>query len=244
MVREIKTIEEFKEVVDALSKICDKCDEEVKKEKERLDNQTNLIQNINNMKNLRFATAVAATVAALRSSPFSAYNITKELRKQVNDGSLSFIDKSPETIDGIGTYRVEHDEVRDIFHELIDNGVITGLEFRDTGTYLEYFETSPITPTPANNTCCQGTVTCAGQFVPTPTTTTVSVATPTATNNPLNQKIQDYIRGRVGQRVTMKEIQSRFKGVNKKCNEYGAIVAGLGFSVNTSGTPSTWYINA
>ena len=180
---------------------------------------------------IRFVTAIALAVEQLRSSSFSAFNVTKKLREQVNAGDIEFSDKSPESVDGQTTFRVDHEEVRSVLNELYNLKVVSGLQRRDNGRYLEYVPctSSPVTP-----------------VIPSPYLNIVTTSSPVPTPLPpdalLRQKIQDYLKGRRGQRVTMKEVQSRFKGVDKKCNQYGALIASMGIPVNTGGTPSAWFV--
>ena len=216
-------------------------------DKKDVDKSPSLIHNTGMcMNNLRFVTAVLVAVGDLRTAPFSVFNITTKLRKQVNDGELAFTDKTPETIDGVGTYRVDHQEVREVFNELRRSNVLTGLTSRDTGSYMEYANdtTAQVVPSPTTT----GMVTCAGQVVQPPInpraghTLLSVVAQPTALppDAALRQKVQDYLKGRSGQDVTMKEIQSRFKGVSKTCQDWGKLIADMGLPVNTQGTPSFW----
>jgi hypothetical protein len=201
-----------------------------------LDNLTNPNYNILMCKQVKFVTAVALAIQDIRSSPFSAFNVTQKLREWVNKGDVAFTDKSPEDVDGVTTYRIEHQEVRSTVHELINNGVVQGLDTRDTGRFIEYFESAPIqcvspTPTPQAPTNPR-----AGH------TPLVSVCQPSPlpADADLRQKLQDYLKGRAGQNVTMKEVQSRFKGVSKTCQEWAKLVANIGLPVNSSGTPSFW----
>lgn len=204
-----------------------------------VDNPPSLVQNTRMCAtNVRFVTAVALAVEALRSAPFSAHNVTTWLRTQVNAGDLSLIDKAKEDVDGADTYFINHDEVRNTLRELVENKVITDLTARDTGRYIEY----------SNAGRCNavaGAVTCAGQVVQPPFVQPPPVfvnAKPTALppDAALRQKLQDYLKGRMSQNVTMKEIQSRFKGVNKTCKEWAELVANIGLTVNSYGPVSTW----
>jgi len=53
-------------------------------------------------------------------------------------------------------------------------------------------------------------------------------------------KLRDYLKGRAGQRVSMKEIQSRFKGTTLTCKQWADLVANVGLSVDSRGPVSTW----
>lgn len=236
--------------------------------KKFLDNPPSPVQNTPMcMKNLRFVTAVIAAVGSLRSSPFSAFTITSKLRDEVNNGELSFIDKSSETVDGVGTYRVDHSEVRSVFRELLDNAVITGLKARQNPAgYLEYSnDTASVSPTqnqqpqPVPKPLAPTLPTFDTIFPPLPkgfaanakfvagnpdpnTCVGLPLDLKTALNqhyldNEFAQKVQEYLNGRKGVPVTMKEIQSRFKGIYKTCKQYADIVAGLGLPVQGGDVP-------
>lgn len=204
--------------------------------KKDVDNVPSLVQNTRMCKQARFVTAVLMTVGELRQSPFSAYNITKRLREQVNAGDLAITDKTPEDVDGVTSFRIDHNEVKDVFQELLHHNVVTGLTSRDAGQYIEYSDSQPTATAPQQKQTARqllGIATCVG--VP------VQATTP---NDPLKQKTKDYLIGRRGQAVTMKEVQSRFKGVNKTCKEWADLISGIGLVVNSYGTstPSTWVV--
>lgn len=205
-----------------------------------VDNPPSLDNNTSMCKQARFVTAVLMTIGELRQSPFSAYNITKRLREQVNAGDLAISDKTPENVDGQTSFRIDHNEVKDVFRELIHHGVVTGLTSRGAGAYIEY--SNDVTPQIVASPTASVAVTCAGQVVPPPFTppAPVFVNAKQTIDAALRQKLQDYLTGRIGQPVTMKEIQSRFKGVYKTCQEWGKIVSDMGLTVDTTGTPSVW----
>lgn len=193
-----------------------------------VDKPASLTQNNPMCMNIHFVTAVALAIEGLKSSaPFSAFSVTQKLRQQVNGGEIAFTDKTPEDVDGTNTYRVDHEEVRSVVNELYNLKVVTGLQRKDNGRWLEYYPVGNPVPAPVPVQAVTPTPT------PQPTALPVDAA--------LRQKIQDYLVGRKGQKVTMKEVQSRFKGVTKQCNEFGALIASMGITVNTSGTPSKWF---
>lgn len=203
-----------------------------------LDSEPSLVQNINMCaKNIRFVTAVLLAVGELRKSPFSIHGITKKLRDEVNTGDLTISDKTIETVDGASTYRINHDEVKDVFRELYTQGILQNLTERDTGRYIEYSD-SQVQAT------FSPTVTCAGQVVPAPVTTGKVTQPLVVASSTIEDKLRAYLRGRSGQSVTMKEIQSRFKGVNRTCQDYAQILIGLGWTVKSNGPGiSQHYVN-
>jgi hypothetical protein len=193
-------------------------------------------------KQIRFVTAVALAVSELRKSPFSVFNVTERLRDQVNSGDVAFLDKPTAVFNGATTYAVEHTEVKEVFQELMRAQIIKDLSVRNAGNYLEYSEGQPSSPVA---TTVQPTT-----LFPNPAALVAKIFQPaparsvsTALGNSFDNKVRDYLNNRRGQTVTMKEIQSRFKGVSKTCKEYSDIVANLGFSVDTKGTPSYWTVN-
>lgn len=191
---------------------------------------------------LRFVTAVCVAVQELRSRPFSAYDVTKLMRSRVNDGSWAFSDRTKEPVDGQDTFMVSHDEVRDVFRELRHFNVIVGLQQDYSKTYVEYSDnkdtTAPATPDGL-------TLAPVLSFVPRPANC--------APDFP--QKVEAYLTARrasdIGllstggsmNPVSMKQIQSRFKGCHCSCKTYAEIVAHLGHPVDTQGNnPSKWTV--
>jgi len=212
-------------------KICPGC------EQKNVDKDASLTENKSMcMTNVRFVTAVALAVQHLRAiAPFSAHNITTYLRDKVNCGELTFIDKSTEDVNGQTTYRIDHGEVRDVFRELLHNQLVTGLRSRNAGGYMEYVEKQDaaqpaafVQPPPA--------FVAANQSTSTITTTSVG-------NNDLHQKIREYLKGRHGN-VTLKEIQSRFKGRTETCQDYATVLGQMGITLYKAGALSKWYVIA
>lgn len=182
-------------------------------------------------KSVRFVTAVLLAVGELRSSPFSAYSITRKLRDDVNSLALSFLDKSPETVDGIGTFRVVHEEVKDVFRELLSQSIITGLDVQNRGGYLEY----------SNSTNTQSVAVPIAQLTK-PSVAPLTQVSNVNVNTDLQQKLMAYLSNRKGQAITMKEIQSRFKGTYLTCNDYAKTLISRGLKVHNQGPPSRWTV--
>lgn len=223
-----------------------------------LDKPTNLKYNTNMCdSNIHFVTAVLLTVGELRKNPFSIYQVTKRLREQVNQGELSFVDREVEDVEGNQTYRVDHVEVRSVFRELMDNNILTGLSSRDAGPYMEYYDTVNVDASPlpkgvvdASGPCCcavapqastQSLINCAGQVTSSQTQKAVVVM---SDDIQLRVKLIDYLRGKSGKGiVNMKQIQSRFKNVDKTCREWGEYLLNIGLSLNKhQNTPSNWFL--
>ena len=181
-----------------------------------------------NSKKLYFITAVLLTVQEVRSeqATFSVHDITKKLRDTVNRGLVELVDKSPIRVDGIlnWTYDIDHQEMRQAFRELLREGLIRDLSWRDNGTYVEY--TNTIVPCEAHeDQRSTETVTCSGQI-----RQTAALPAQLPTDWELRDKIYAYLKHRHDY-VTMKELQSRFKGIYKTRKEYSELVADMGFAV-------------
>lgn len=92
---------------------------------------------------------VSELVAAQKT--FSAYEVTKQLRELAKDGKVS-IDKN-ETgsvwVTGVEVPKIVHDDIRDIVHDLFNNGKLSGYDRQHNGTYFEYqVATAPVAVTP------------------------------------------------------------------------------------------------
>jgi hypothetical protein len=176
------------------------------------------------MKNILFTTAVLLAVGELRQSgSFSYFDVTKKLRDQVNQGQVAFSDRDLEDVDGVSTYRVDHNEVKTIFNDLWENDVIVNLDKSYTGRYWQFSNTTTSVASAPNNAVA--------------TSTSVTAAVRNPTQDPLSQQIVNYLRSRVGQPTTMKQIQSRCKGVNKTCGDYANLVIKLGYIVSNAHLP-------
>jgi hypothetical protein len=191
-----------------------------------LDNQTKKEHNTIMCMNIRFVTAVLITVGELRANgTFSINDITKRLREQVNSGEMAFVDRLTEDINGETTYLINHDEVKEVFHELRHFNILRGLqENLKPGGWMVYCNAA-MTPILKPNP------------VPRISSEVSAVSTQTVSLS-LMDRVQTYLKGRMGQSVTMKEIQSRFKDVPMRCSEWSEFVAGMYLSVDKSGTPS------
>lgn len=212
-----------------------------------LDKFTSLSQNTNTMcKQIRFVTAVALAVSELRKSPsFSPLDITKKLRGQVNDGEIAFSDKEQEVIDGITTYCVKYDEVKEVFRELLHFVVINDIGHRNNPIgYIEYYDSNP-------QLVASGQVTLSPAPAPAVVIRAPVVSAPLSLNSAkysvpylgFINDVKTYLAGRIGQLVTMKEVQSRFKKVKGvTCARYATMLESVGFKLAKSGGSSTWSI--
>lgn len=203
--------------------------------KKALDTSTSLKQN-RSMKNTTFALAVLTAIGDVRQRPtFSAHDVTKRVRETINNsGDVNLIDRQREDVNGQDTYRVEHEDVKEIFAILLENKIITNLEKRHNGVYIEYRNT-PDTQ-------------CARPLTP---IASVSVTPPQCINVPaqsaaLLDKLKAYLNTRAHMFTSMKRIQSRFDAERgRTCVNYAEMVENLGLSINKScapNSPSCWCV--
>lgn len=181
------------------------------------------------MKQLSFVDAVKEAVANAISAgnPFSIHDITNSLRTHVNDGSLEFTDRNIEDVDGINTYRVDHQEVRNEFLSLWNAGQIDATR-KPNGSFMLYTPDSQSQPVAINHS--------------------TTVATNRGNTQNINvQKLKDYLNNALARgedKIEMKKIQSRFKDVTGvTCEEYADVLENLGYSINNStASPSKWVV--
>lgn len=133
------------------------------------------------------------------SKDFSAYDITKAVRKQVNDKVIELHGVAFEDVSGVQTQRIEHMHVRPIVRSVMDGKSNYSRLNSNDGYVLYKFTTATkpavvYTPTGVSST---------------PASTPVA-ATSTASTNPVVdvEKLKVYIQGGSS---TLKQIQSRFK---------------------------------
>ena len=99
-----------------------------------------IIKNMN-QKNLHLVTAVVAAIGKFHSakSPFSAWSVTKDIRAQVNSGSLTLKDLTGGgTFGGAPKVEIPHPTVRDIVKELFAEKLLPDYTQHDTGSFIEY----------------------------------------------------------------------------------------------------------
>ncbi len=188
------------------------------------------------MKTVLFHTAVVLAIVEIRAKQpngFSVHDVTKYLRNQVNNFEIALSDGTTEDVDGVDTYRIEHNDVKAIFNELFENGALVGLDRRHARGHFEYFNV-PSAPaivslkaTPSLSTAIQTTIarnTVAG---------------------PAEKQLRAYLDNHsAGSQVTLKQLQSRFKGIHLTCKDYALLVESFGYSVDkTDLYPSWWTVN-
>lgn len=176
------------------------------------------------MKNILFSTAVILILGELRKKgPFSVHDITKSFREKVNNFEFGLKDRQQEIINNGFSYRIDHEDVKQVFYDLLDNGVISNLTQTFNGTF-NVFENSSTQPVKVKATI---------NLIPTVAPSRYSKAVKAY------PEILDYLSGRKGQKTTMKQIQSRFKGISRTCADYADIMVALGYLVcDADQTPS------
>lgn len=189
----------------------------------------------------RFQTVVLATINSEISTnkSFSAYDITSAIRKGIADGEIEFTDRVKEDVDGVTTFRVHHNEVRDIVRDLFDAVLKDVLDYKDSGKgYMLYSLKSGCIPMATVKASVQATT-----QVTKPATPQVTPPVPQQQGHTqwLVVGLRQYLdSGRSG--VTLKQIQSRFKGHCFTCQDYAAILPSMGYKVNKTGPVSQWTV--
>lgn len=105
-----------------------------------LNPKPTIIKNMN-QKNLHLVTAVVATIGTFHSAktPFSAWDVTKNIRAQVNGGTLTLKDLTGGgTFGGAPKIEIPHPTVRDIVKELFAEKLLPDYTQHDTGAFIEY----------------------------------------------------------------------------------------------------------
>lgn len=184
------------------------------------------------MKNTILATAVLLAVGELRQAgKFSVLNITKKLREWANTGELELSDRTPEDVNGVNTYRIEHDEVKTIFNDMYNNSVIINLSRGFNGSYYEYADNGSASTVSSTSGWPKAII--APRSYPKQPFVTKQ------TSDPFVQTILDYVSScrSSGKSVSMKQVQSRFKGVSKTCQEYADILVRAGYVLSNASSP-------
>jgi len=134
-------------------------------------------------------------IAEFGDNPFSIWNITKTIRKNVRNGEYElkhYLDDVP------------HDMVKEYFTELLDGGILNDYYVRNNPSgYREFAKTMPTnvpSTTPVD-----------------PTTIVQSAMATTVLPTDVQVKIYNYMKNNGP--VSMKKIQSRLKGYNYTCSE-------------------------
>jgi hypothetical protein len=177
------------------------CCKDGMEEDDKISKQTNKI-----MKQIQLITAILLTIKEFGTDKFSIYNITENIRDHLNMGDYEV------TEDGRYSSNLTHQEVKDSFEELYNNGLLSNYDksFNSQG-YREYqlndvFDANldddldddlvgiPATPSPVILTMDKIKNACVSSGIP----------------FDVQKKMYFYIKNNGP--VTMKQIQSRLKG--------------------------------
>lgn len=218
------------------------------------------------MKTMKFSTAVIFAMQDLLKDQlsFSIFEITKRLRELANYGELALSDvpnledDGEEVVAGAKPsnkrYLIPHDDVKEIFLDLYNNGVFPELKVSDNGSYRVFTlcededkDVSCLCKSYTTNPVVDSNITYpdvnVAPAVANVADATVLKAKPSDTNFDVEvDQTALYLFNRQGEKVTMKEIQSRLKG-RKTCKEIADMVASMGYPVNSLGEyPSKWTV--
>lgn len=173
------------------------------------------------MKQLHLAVAVFSATRPFieHNDDFSARDIVEFLRAQCNDGNIEVKDVARHPADGY--QMIEYPEVKAILEEFYQEGAFNGYSYRTIpgGGYRKYFKNKAQNVIDINSPDA---------------TTQGAVAQSSADFKPLSiQSVVDYVRPsiNIGNVVTVKTLQSRFKSTPKTCEEWTNILASNGFGI-------------
>jgi hypothetical protein len=147
------------------------------------------------MKQISTTTAILLAIKEFGDNPFSIYNITKTIRKNVRDGEYEL---------RYDFDNVEHDAVKGYFVELVDNGLLDDYYVRNNPNGYREFAKS--IPTNVPNTSPVD-----------PNTIVQNAMATTVLPTDVQVKIYNYMKNNGP--VSMKRIQSRLKGYKYTCAE-------------------------
>lgn len=153
------------------------------------------------MKTLTLQTAIMLEISNLlfAGAPFSAHNVTQNIRVKVDDEyELSDVEKDEEFDDDNDEWVeftvIEHNQVKVIVHELHENGFIDAIKRYNPKGYIEYVPTAiPVSSNGTSNTV------------------------PIANVSPYYDKINDYLLNNGP--ATIKQIQSALKIKGLLCED-------------------------
>ena len=157
------------------------------------------------MKTITLQTAVMLEIANLlfAGAPFSAYNVTQNIRVKVDDEyDLSDVEKDGDLDDDdewVEFTPIEHDQVKALVRELYENGFIDATKKYNSKGYIEYVPNTAIVIT--NNT--------------------ITNSSPTNVS-PYYDKINDYLTSHGP--ATIKQIQSALKVKGLLCEDIAKVL--------------------
>lgn len=176
--------------------------------------------------NLTLAEAVVQAVNELKANgSFSAHDVTSTIRDSVNAGeyALPGYEARPGTAGGTIKYWVDHEKVKEVVDELLDNGELANIGLTNVVDPINarpyrLFEFGTATPAP----------------VAPATPVANATVTPAGTQGALAARVQAYL-GRVGT-ATLKQVQSALKTNGVTCEDFYNLITAIGVNVEP-GTP-------
>ncbi len=149
-------------------------------------------------------TAVLLAIKSFGTTKFSIYNITKEIRGSINNGDYELFVYGDD---------VEHDTVKEHFLELLNGGILDGVnETHNPNGYREY-QFGIVCPTTIPQANASPTDTLKAKTTAVVQAAMASTVIPTD----VQLKIYDYLKN--NSPVTTKQIQSRLKGHPYTCKD-------------------------
>lgn len=157
------------------------------------------------LSSLKDAVTKVVTSFVERDLNFSAYEVTKALRVEINEGRITLDDRQKEDVNGIQTQKITHDEVRVYVRPIVSSyGNYAGIF---NGDYVVYTCKIPSVPAVSAPVAVKPSVI----ITPTATVVTPAATSVAADSKPVTvTKLLTYVANK--QAPTLKQIQSRFKG--------------------------------
>ena len=148
------------------------------------------------MKTISATIAILLAIKEFGDTPFSIWNITKNIRKNVRDGGYELEDWGDD---------VEHDMVKENFIKILDSSLLDDYYVHNNPNGYREYSKNIINQLPTAT-------------IPDPTSVVQSAMATTVLPKDVQLKIYSYLKGRKYS-ATMKQIQSRLKGHNYTCQE-------------------------
>lgn len=162
-------------------------------------------------KNITLTTAILLTLKSFGDDTFSAFNITRAIREDIQDGEYE--------LTGLG-HTVFHDTVKSIFIELLDNVLGGEYETSDSGRgYREFRKSQNVTP--------------IANLPTTPDSLITPLNNISLTISSEAQRIIGTYLGNNGS-ATMKKLQSRLKGHPYTCKDLAEYLDSIGLINKTT----------
>ena len=193
--------------------------------------------------NLNKAILTQVQEFATTNTTFSVHDITVELRKKANAGSLNL----PEFEDNNGQYKynIPHSSIKNAFIKLSSNGIFTEIGLQLNSSYNQvYFEYNAVPiPPPANQP-----ILAAIQTGPNPIyyfgNSPQTVTSSKKDKQSVESKVSNYLDSHVGKSITVEQIRAGIKCNGWTCAEILEIVKSQFPNTNFNGNyPSKEVVN-